>query len=68
MTSQDCGKPRFPARLARQKRRVYENQGNSAKYKKLKKAVKLKEKEEGSKFIEKQVNLAKEKGEGGRRK
>ena len=56
------GKPRFPAveKLVRQKKRIYSLKGNCLKFKELKKRIKEKLKSEGKKFIEKQVELAKE--------
>ena len=56
------GKPRFPAveKLVRQKKRIYSLKGNCPKFKELKKKVKEKLKSEGKKFIERQVELAKE--------
>ena len=58
------GKPRFPAieKLVRQKKRIYLLKGNCSKYKELKRKIKDKLKSEGKKFIDKQVDLAKEKG------
>ena len=54
------GKPIFPSvqKLARRKKRIYAKKGNCQEYKNLKKALKLKLKEEGAKYIEKQCELA----------
>ena len=65
-TALENGKPRFPAveMLVRQNKIIYLLKGNCLKYKELKKKIKERNKIEGKKFVDKQIELAKEKGGG----
>ena len=64
------GKPRFPTveKLVRQKKILYNMKGNCPKYKDFKKQIKEKLKDEGQKFVVKQIELAKQKGGGWQKK